>query len=225
MTMAIPTKDTLLAPCAENWNVRLATGYATFGFSSEQAAALSAVYQPYADAWAALQAARSAGIRSASLTAEKDSAKDSLLPYLRELYAVLQASRTVSEASKELLGARSRSSQRTPLPPPGPLSNFKVELGGNGAVSFTWRADNPAGAHGTMYEIWRKVGDSALVYCDTTGQREFVDNTLPAGASSITYQVRAVRSTKVGPWAQFNVSFGTGAGAAGISAMQTMKAA
>jgi hypothetical protein len=223
--MAIPTKDTLLAPYAENWNARLAIGYATFGFSSAQAASLAALYQPYAEAWAALQANRIAGIRSASDTSQKESAKRNLLPYLRELYAVLQASRTVSEGNKNLLGVASRSSQRTPLAHPGPLSNFKVELGGNGSVSIKWKSDNPAGAHGTMYEIWRRVDTNAFAYCGTAGKKQFVDVTLPAGASSVIYRVRAVRSTKAGPWATFNVNFGMSVGAAGVSATQTMKQA
>ena len=31
---------------------------------------------------------------------------------------------------------------------------------------------------------------------------------MPAGSSQVTYQIQAVRSTAVGPWAQFNVNFG-----------------
>jgi hypothetical protein len=31
---------------------------------------------------------------------------------------------------------------------------------------------------------------------------------VPAGSSQVTYQIQAVRSTAVGPWAQFNVNFG-----------------
>jgi len=45
-----------------------------------------------------------------------------------------------------------------------------------------------------------------------------VDATIPAGSSQVTYQMQAVRSTAAGPWAQFNVNFGTGAGA-GAGAM------
>ncbi len=213
--MAVPRKDNLLAPYAANWCARLSTDYAMFGLSAAQAAALEALYQPYAEAWSALKAARAAGIRSESQTSDRTSAKAPLLSYLRELYALVQASRSVSDANKALLGVTSRRVHGTPLPPPGAVSKFRCELNGNGALTIKWTSNNPPGAHGTLYQIWRKVGDGPLAYCGVSGAKRFTDNTLPAGTTSVTYQVQAVRSTTTGPWAQYNVTFGT-AGSAGL---------
>jgi hypothetical protein len=47
------------------------------------------------------------------------------------------------------------------------------------------------------------------VYLGGCGPKQFTDRTIPAGVSGVTYQMQAVRSTAVGPWAQFNVNFGT----------------
>src|SRR5687767_3015961 len=48
--------------------------------------------------------ARSAGIRSESDTTTKETAKRELLRYLRELYATLQASRSVSDGEQKFAG-------------------------------------------------------------------------------------------------------------------------
>ncbi len=45
-------------------------------------------------------------------------------------------------------------------------------------------------------------------FLGTSGQRKFIDTTVPAGSSQITYQLQGVRSTAIGPYAQFNVNFG-----------------
>jgi hypothetical protein len=49
-------------------------------------------------------------------------------------------------------------------------------------------------------------------YLAGVGAKEFTDATVPAGSSQVTYQLQAVRSTSVGGWAQYNVSFGTESG-------------
>ena len=51
-----------------------------------------------------------------------------------------------------------------------------------------------------------------LTYLGWTGKKLFVDGTLPAGTAQVAYQVQAVRSTAVGEWAYYNVSFGTTGG-------------
>jgi len=210
--MAIPTKDVLLAPYATNWNTRIATGFATFGLTSVQAAAYTAVYTPWNDAYVELVDARTAGMRSEELTSNKDTAKAAMLPILRELYAIVQASLTVSDGNKNLLGVKVRSSQPSPSPAPGPVSNFKAEINGDGSLTIRWKSDNPAGTSGTLYQVWRKIGTGAFEYCGGTGSKFYVDDSVPAGAVSITYQLQAVRSTAVGPWSQFNVNFSTGSG-------------
>lgn len=96
----------------------------------------------------------------------------------------------------------------SPIGPPGQPTNFKVILSQIGSVTLKWKCKNPAGAVGTVYQIWRRIGQGELTFLATVGEKRFVDDALPAGASAVMYQVQGMRTTAVGPWAQFNVSFG-----------------
>jgi hypothetical protein len=117
----------------------------------------------------------------------------------------------------------------TPRPAPGTPSNFTVDLNGNGALHLAWKCGNPAGSSGTLYQVWRKTAaDADFVYLGGSGTRDFIDDTLPAGSMQVTYQIQGVRSTAVGPWAQFNVNFGVSSGGtitATIEETPTKKAA
>ena len=66
-----------------------------------------------------------------------------------------------------------------------------------------------------MYQICRRTAATGeFAYLGGAGEKKFVDTTVPAGAPQVTYQIQAVRSTAVGPWAQFNVNFGAAPAAA-----------
>ena len=57
--------------------------------------------------------------------------------------------------------------------------------------------------------MFRRTGaDGPWVYLGGTGLKRITDVSVPAGATNLTYQLQAVRSTVTGPWAQFNVTFG-----------------
>jgi len=116
--MAIPTKDSLLVPFSTNVNTRINASPGTWNLSAPEAAAYTAVHDPYVASYEALVDARAAGNRSESLTALKDAAKATLLSMARELYADVQASTTISNANKLLLGVRPRVSGNTPVPVP-----------------------------------------------------------------------------------------------------------
>jgi hypothetical protein len=100
--------------------------------------------------------------------------------------------------------------KRSPVGPPGQPEAFKASLDGNGALMLAWKCKNPKGASGTIYQVYRRVGGSGeFTYLGGTGEKKFTDTTLPTGATQVTYQIQAVRSTAVGLWATFNVFFGT----------------
>ena len=106
-----------------------------------------------------------------------------------------------------------------PVGPPGTPQAFKVELNADGTLVLKWKCANPAGAVGTTYQVARRIGaggaggaGGAFVAIGGSGIKEFTDATIPAGSSSVTYQITAVRSTAVGAPAQFTVNFGVGGG-------------
>ena len=98
----------------------------------------------------------------------------------------------------------------SPTPPPGEPFAFTVKLENDGSLTLKWKCNNPPGTSGTLYQIWRRIGpEGAFTFLGGTGMKQFTDSTIPAGSSQVTYQLQATRSTAIGPWAQFNVNFGT----------------
>jgi hypothetical protein len=104
----------------------------------------------------------------------------------------------------------------TPTPPPGQPTDLKVKLDATGSLGLSWKCANPPGTRGTTYNVFRRIGAAGeFTYIGGTGAREITDETVPAGAALVMYQIQAVRSTAVGPWNTFNVFLGvdTGGGA------------
>lgn len=97
------------------------------------------------------------------------------------------------------------------ISPPGTPTDFRVELLQTGSIVLSWKCDNPAGSVGTMYQVRRCVhgtsGD-AFEHLALCGERTFTDNDIPVGTGTLTYEVTAVRSTRRGQPARFNVNFG-----------------
>ena len=94
-------------------------------------------------------------------------------------------------------------------PPPGVPTDFGVDLLADGALRLTWKSRNPRGVGGTIYELVRQVDGGPFSFIGSTGSRVFTDDTVPAGAAAVTYQITAVRSTARGRPARHTVRFGT----------------
>jgi hypothetical protein len=58
-----------------------------------------------------------------------------------------------------------------------------------------------------------------MEFVGASGVKSFVDDTLPSGASPVTYQITAVRSTARGNPAQFVVNFGVGGGGFAVTSV------
>ncbi len=112
-----------------------------------------------------------------------------------------------------------------PMPAPGTCSNFKVELLGDGSIQQTWKANNPAAMSGVTYQVWRRLGsEGEFSFLGATGEKKFIDSTIPVGTAQAQYQIRGIRPTSAGAWAQFNVNFTTEIGGA-MSAMVSPQSA
>lgn len=112
----------------------------------------------------------------------------------------------------------------SPRSNPGTPFDFKVELLGDGSIDVAFKCENAGG--GTMYQVYRKLAgqpDTSFTYIGGSGQRKFLDDSIPAGSVSVVYQVQAVRSTAIGNFAQFIVNFGkSAAGATTATLGETM---
>jgi hypothetical protein len=105
-------------------------------------------------------------------------------------------------------------SRGSPMGPLGKPRDFTVELDQNGALNLKWKCTNPKGATGTVYQIWRKLEAAGeFTYVGGAGAKQYTDTGVPAGTAQVQYQIQAVRSTSVGPFALFVVNFGAAAAA------------
>jgi hypothetical protein len=95
-----------------------------------------------------------------------------------ELAKIIEATPTVTNEQKANLGLSVRKTPE-PMPAPGTCSNFKVELGADGSVQSTWKANNPTGMSGVTYQVWRRIGsDGEFSFLGATGEYD-VSRTLP----------------------------------------------
>ncbi|HEV7299138.1 MAG TPA: hypothetical protein VGN72_07215 [Tepidisphaeraceae bacterium] len=197
---------------------KISASWAEYGLPEAAAAAYVA-----ADAeWqAAYQATSNRNNRTVAEVTTKNSAEKFVRQMASALAKVIAGNAAVSDSTRIKLGLSVRDAA-SPLPPPGIPVRFTFVLNGIGTGLLKWACDNPRGARGTMYEVWRSGGfGTERVFLGVVGTKRFHDTTLPAGVASVTYHVRAVRSRKAGDWVQHNVSFGVTPGMAKLIAAQT----
>jgi hypothetical protein len=109
--------------------------------------------------------------------------------------------------------------RRSPIGRPGTPFAFKADLNGDGSLTISWKCKHPRGAVGTLYRVSRRVGPAGpFKFLAHVGEKRFVDVTVPRGSASVTYEVRATRSTRAGDAALFPMSIG-----GGIPAMMRMR--
>ncbi len=59
------------------------------------------------------------------------------------------------------------------------------------------------------YQVWRRFGsEGEFSFLGATGEKKYIDSTIPVGTAQAQYQIRGIRPTAAGAWAQFNVNFG-----------------
>lgn len=177
----------------------------TYGLVAGDATAYAALNAAYAAAYVAANAPET---RTKVTITNKDDAAVSLRAMASLLAKKIDGTATVTNGMKEAIGLSVR---KTPAPfgPPGQCSDFKSKLLSDGSIESTFKANNPTGMSGVTYQIWRRIGsEGEFNYLVASGEKKFVDATIPAGTQQVQYQVRGIRPTAAGAWAQFNVNFG-----------------
>lgn len=214
-----PNKVARIEFC-ENHNTPWSANAVAIGTTAAEAAALATKTTAARNAFNARQSARNA---ARAATNDYNLAVEAMTQAAADIIKQIKTKAAISGSGVYSLAEIPAPATPSPRPPPGPISDFVVTLDGNGALGLKWKCANPPGATGTIYQVWRRIGAAGeFSYLGGSGSRSFVDDTLPAGSASVTYQIQAVRSTAVGPWAQFNVNFGvSGSGAMTASVVET----
>lgn len=105
-----------------------------------------------------------------------------------------------------------------PALPPGTPTDIRAGLEPDGSVILKWKALGGASGN-TVWTVSRRLPAQAeFSFAGASGSRVFIDDTLPAGNSSVTYQIRGQRGSAMGPASlPFTVLFGHGGGTLQIS--------
>lgn len=101
---------------------------------------------------------------------------------------------------------------RGTVPPPNAPTDLSAGIDSLGNITVRWKSRQPAGASGTVFSIYRGLNNAEPTLLETVGGREFIDEGVPAGTSTVTYAVRAKRSNKQSGFsASLQLRFGRGA--------------
>ena len=202
-------KDTTLAAGSANFAVRIAADYAALNISQAMATQFGTLNTTYQAALTAITPTS----RSKGLVIAKDAARDAVVRQAAVIGRLISAQPTVSDQTLANLLLNVRR-QRAPRPAPGTPDNFTSSVSINGVLTTTWKCANN-GVGGTIYQVYRAINDTKdYVFLGGVGEKKFVDDTIPAAATSVTYQVQAVRSTGVSDFGEFRVQLGGAVGGA-----------
>jgi hypothetical protein len=124
------------------------------------------------------------------------------------MIAQIRAAQSTTGPSVYILASIPPPAKKSRIGAPGTPSGFKVKLLPMGEVEIKWKCKHPRGSEGTVYEIRRQIGEGKFVPIGIVGEKRFVDETLPAGAASATYQITAIRSTRRGNAGRHTVNLG-----------------
>ena len=95
------------------------------------------------------------------------------------------------------------------LPPPGQPGSITATLNSLGELTIKWKCTNPRGVSGVIYQVLRGLNGATPTQVDLVGEKTFVDATVPAGTTTVTYIIRARRGPQLGtPSSDFTVRFG-----------------
>ncbi len=192
----------------------------TYGLTTAQALSYQTLNDDFAAKYLLSQAPET---RTKGTIQARNDAKILLKQKAAELAKIVDATPTVTNQQKIDLGLAVRATP-APAPAPGTCSDFKAELLGDGSVQSTWKANNPTGLSGVTYQVWRRFGsEGEFSFIGASGEKKFVDSTIPAGTPQVQYQIRGIRPTAAGAWAQFNVNFGMAVGGAAMASVVQMK--
>jgi hypothetical protein len=215
--------DDLLAFChqhAETWS---SAPPSAVGLTGGEVAALQSAADEAVDAVAA-QAAAQAAARAATLMARTKVAalRGVVAGCIRSIvvYAEAQSDPAAVFAAGQIAPAAPPSPSR----PPGQPMGITAALHNSGNIGLRWKCANPPGGN-VVYSVLRRDGggatSGAFVQIGVTGARAFTDDSIPAGSTSVQYQIRAYRGRMAGPAsAVFTLQFGRPAKSAASAALR-----
>lgn len=178
-----------------------------FGATAAQVNAVKGAVEEARKSYDAAQLAKQA---AKNATEAQDQDVRSMLVVGRDLVNIMKS--FIENANNPALWAQAGlSPNEAPGTAPAPTApfNLKAELDTLGNVIVSWKASQPRGVSGVIYSVQRSIDGGAYVLLDSVGEKQFVDETVPTSANSISYTVKAKRGSQSSGWSSaLTIRFG-----------------
>jgi hypothetical protein len=193
------------------------------GVSAGQNAAFAGAISQATDALAALTAARNAA-KAATLTSNQKFA-DLNTAAADIVRTIRYTAENTNNPGLYALAEIPAPADPSVVPPPTQPGDVTVQLASEGTLTLRWKS---TGSGGGFYMVKRRIGgnpSTPFTNLGGSGNKEFVDATLPLGTTSVTYIITPQRGSTIGtPSEQVTVQFGVGSGPTITGATLTMAA-
>lgn len=181
-------------------------------------AALLVVSNATTAARAAYIAAQNSKQATKNAVVFQDSQVETMLGVGRDLVNVIKA-HIQNSNNPALWGQAGLTPPASPGTAPDPVAPYQLgaSLDSQGNLIVKWKTSQPTGVSGVVYFLRRSIDNGPFTLVHTTGEKEFIDASVPAGTASVSYAIQAKRGQKVSSWSEtLTVRFGqAGMGAAG----------
>lgn len=191
---------------------------ATFGIDVATATELKSATMAARSAFEAARAARTA---AKAATQTQDAEVREMLGVGRNVVNTIKA--FIEQSGDPTLWGQA--SLEPPAPPgtaPNPVAPnaLTASLDSEGNVLVRWKASQPRGVSGVVYTIRRAIDGGEYSILDTVGGKEFIDEGVTFGTTSVSYTIQAKRGRQVSPLSEsLTVRFGRGGGGLTIASV------
>ena len=171
-----------------------ATTPTAFGLT---AAEVTAFKTKLTEARVAYDAAQAAKTNAKKATLAQDEALRTMLDPGRDLVNSIKS--FIEQSGNSALWSQAGITPDGPRgesPTPNPAFDLNASLDASGNVIVTWKTAQPKGVSGVIYTVRRSIDGGPFVLLDSVGEKEFVDDTVMTGTTTVQYTVQCKRGRK-----------------------------
>jgi hypothetical protein len=178
-----------------------------FGATAAQVTAVSSVVESARKSYDAAQEAKQA---AKNATVAQDQDVRTMLVKGRDLVNIMKS--FIENGTNPALWAQAGlepDGARGTAPDPTAPYQLKAELDSVGNVIVSWKTSQPRGVSGVIYSVQRSIDGAAFALLDSVGEKQFIDQTVPTSANSISYNIKAKRGSQSSGWSSaLTIRFG-----------------
>lgn len=178
-----------------------------FGATAAQVSAVAAAIDSARKSYDAAQEAKQA---AKNATVAQDQDVRTMLVKGRDLVNIMKS--FIENGTNPALWAQAGLEPDAPrgtAPDPTAPYELKAELDSVGNVIVSWKTSQPRGVSGVIYSVQRSIDNGPFVLLDSVGEKQFIDETVPTSANTISYNIKAKRGSQSSGWsAALSIRFG-----------------